>query len=131
MAPSTNTSLDSRGDSQVLPGFGSANFFNPLALDGTVVAALCSWQLRYNFVQNRIPRRATYYRKVSIFLHFKTIKRTMKDKVFIPFIITTLSPLEQITEIICTNPRQSCGNSRYFSCRQIKTKMQVRELEVF
>ena len=74
MAPSTNTSLDSRGDSQVLPGFGSANFFNPLALDGTVVAAHCSWQLRYNFVQNRIPRRTTLYRKVSIFHHFETQK---------------------------------------------------------
>ena len=56
-----NNSDTANTSSSVLPGFGSANFFKPLPSDGTVVAALCNWELRYNFVENRIPRR---------FLHF-------------------------------------------------------------
>ena len=44
-------------DQSALSGFGSANFFSPMASDGTVVAAHCQWQLRYNVVENRIPRR--------------------------------------------------------------------------
>ena len=53
----SNNSSNDTSDDSVLPGFGSASFFKPLPSDGTVVASLCKWQLRYNFVENRIPRR--------------------------------------------------------------------------
>ena len=53
----SNSSSNDTSDDSVLPGFGSASFFKPLPSDGTVVASLCKWQLRYNFVENRIPRR--------------------------------------------------------------------------
>ena len=102
----SDTSNTSNTSNSVLPGFGSAEFFSPLPSDGTVVASLCNWQLRYNFVENRIPR---------MFLHVVTQSVNTK----------TFPTSESITEIICTNPGYSCGNSRYFSCRQVKSKMQV------
>ena len=40
----------------MLPGFGSAHMFMPIPNSGTVVAAHCNWQFRYNYVENRIPR---------------------------------------------------------------------------
>ena len=40
-----------------LPGFGSAHMFMPIPNSGTVVAAHCNWQFRYNYVENRIPRK--------------------------------------------------------------------------
>ena len=41
---------------ETLPGFGSAHMFMPIPNSGTVVAAHCNWQFRYNYVENRIPR---------------------------------------------------------------------------
>ena len=42
---------------ETLPGFGSAHMFMPIPNSGTVVAAHCNWQFRYNYVENRIPRK--------------------------------------------------------------------------
>ena len=53
----TDASDTANTANSVLSGFGSANFFSPLPSDETVMAALCTWQLRYNFVEDRIPRR--------------------------------------------------------------------------
>ena len=47
------TDLETR---DTLPGFGSAHMFMPIPNSGTVVAAHCNWQFRYNYVENRIPR---------------------------------------------------------------------------
>ena len=44
-------------DRESLPGFGSAHVFTPIPDSGTVVAAHCAWQFRYNYVENRIPRK--------------------------------------------------------------------------
>ena len=44
-------------DRESLPGFGSAHVFIPIPDSGTVVAAHCAWQFRYNYVENRIPRK--------------------------------------------------------------------------
>ena len=35
-----------------------------------------------------------------------------------------------ITEVMCINMDQSCGNSRYFKCRQVKTKLQVKREKI-
>ena len=48
------TDLETR---DTLPGFGSAHMFMPIPNSGTVVAAHCNWQFRYNYVENRIPRQ--------------------------------------------------------------------------
>ena len=50
------TDLETR---DTLPGFGSAHMFMPIPNSGTVVAAHCNWQFRYNYVENRIPRQLT------------------------------------------------------------------------
>ena len=51
-----NDNITETEERENLPGFGTAHFFYPIPNTGTVVAAHCGWQFRYNFVENRIPR---------------------------------------------------------------------------
>ena len=53
----TDNKTEIEDNDELLPGFGSAHMFMPIPNSGTVVAAHCGWQFRYNFVPNRVPRR--------------------------------------------------------------------------
>ena len=77
--------------------------FEPISSD--LVAAPCSWVLHSNKDTNRIPGRIQY--------------------LFFEFIIIIFTFTEIVTEVICTDPGHKCSGLFLFTCKQMKTLMQV------
>ena len=80
----TDNKTEIEDNDELLPGFGSAHMFMPIPNSGTVVAAHCGWQFRYNFVPNRVPRRVKYFyrfKKINLnTLYFRNHNRNHVSK---------------------------------------------------
>ena len=74
-------------------------------------------------VEVRLSRRTHGEGMNGDYRHFSYNLGREKDKSFQYFILCLLS--ESLTEIYCDNPGASCNGTKFFTCQQDKTRLEV------